>query len=112
MNYGDALRSVAPGGFIPDVGSAGSETPNVAPIPGGPAEAGPSFKDTVRQMLTDVNDKIVSSDQAQRDLAAGRTNDLQGVVTSVEEANLSLEFTMAMRSKLLEAYQEISRMQI
>ena len=60
----------------------------------------------------DVNDKINVSDQATRDLAAGKTNDLQKVVTSVEEANLALNFTMAMRSKLLEAYAEISRMQV
>ena len=39
-----------------------------------------------------------------RDLADGKTNDLQKVVTSVEEANLALHFTMAMRSKLLDAY--------
>jgi flagellar hook-basal body complex protein FliE len=63
-------------------------------------------------MLADVNDKITVSDQNTRDLAAGKTNDLQKVVTSVEEANLALNFTMAMRSKLLEAYQEIARMQV
>ena len=63
-------------------------------------------------MLSDVNDKITTSDQAQRDLATGKTNDLQKVVTSVEEANLALNFTMSMRTKLLEAYQEIARMQV
>jgi flagellar hook-basal body complex protein FliE len=63
-------------------------------------------------MLAGVNDKINVSDQAQRDLASGKTNDLQKVVTSVEEANLALNFTMSMRTKLLEAYQEIARMQI
>ena len=65
-----------------------------------------------RKLLSDVNDKVNASDQATRDLADGKTNDLQKVVTSVEEANLALNFTMAMRSKLLEAYQEISRMQV
>ncbi|HEV2644027.1 MAG TPA: flagellar hook-basal body complex protein FliE, partial [Candidatus Elarobacter sp.] len=99
--------------------------PNVGPIPGtspdgvagpstssGQAAEGTSFRDTVKSMLADVNDKVNVSDQAQRDLASGKTNDLQKVVTSVEEANLAMNFTMSMRSKLLEAYQEIARMQI
>ncbi|HEV3088628.1 MAG TPA: flagellar hook-basal body complex protein FliE [Candidatus Elarobacter sp.] len=114
MDYGSAISKVIPGTFVPDIGAAtGAEAPNVAPIPGGAGETqGTSFKDTVKSLLSDVNDKINVSDQATRDLADGKTNDLQKVVTSVEEANLALNFTMAMRSKLLEAYQEIARMQV
>ena len=133
MDYGSAISKVVPGTFVPDLGSAIKldETPNVGPIPSmspdgiagvtgpstssgqavAPAE-GTSFRDTVKSMLSDVNDKITASDQAQRDLASGKTNDLQKVVTSVEEANLAMNFTMAMRTKLLEAYQEIARMQV
>jgi flagellar hook-basal body complex protein FliE len=125
MDYGSAISKVIPGTFVPDLGAAIKldERPNVGPIPGtspdgvagvtgvAPAD-GTSFRDTVKSMLADVNDKINVSDQAQRDLASGKTNDLQKVVTSVEEANLALNFTMSMRSKLLEAYQEIARMQI
>ncbi len=123
MDYGSAISAIVPGTFVPDMGAATKldERPNVGPIPGGVAGAvpgvtgetqGTSFKDTVKSMLADVNDKITASDQATRDLADGKTNDLQKVVTSVEEANLTLNFTMAMRSKLLEAYQEIARMQL
>ncbi len=125
MDYGSAISKVVPGTFVPDLGAAIKldERPNVGPIPGrrrrrrrchrrrADAE-GTSFRDTVKSMLADVNDKITVSDQAQRDLASGKTNDLQKVVTSVEEANLALNFTMSMRTKLLEAYQEIARMQI
>ena len=42
----------------------------------------------------------------------GKTNDLNKVVTSVEEANLALQYTIALRTKLIDAYQEISRMQV
>ena len=120
MDYGSAISKVIPGTFVPDLGAAtgASEKPNVGPIPGvGAAGAAgetqaPSFKDTVKELLGGVNDKINVSDQNQRDLASGKTNDLGKVVTSVEEANLALNFTMAMRSKLLDAYQEIARMQV
>ena len=63
-------------------------------------------------MLADVNDKVNASDQATRDLADGKTNDMQKVITSVEEANLALNFTMAIRSKLLDAYTQVSQMQV
>ena len=114
MDYGSAISKVIPGTFVPDIGAAaGGEAPNIGPIPGNAGETqGPSFKDTVKSMLDGVNDKINVSDQATRDLADGKTNDLQKVVTSVEEANLALNFTLAMRSKLLSAYQEIARMQV
>jgi flagellar hook-basal body complex protein FliE len=113
MDYGSAISKVIPGTFVPDLGNVVSpdERPSVGPIPAGEAPA-TSFKDTVKQMLADVNDKLTVSDHNARDLADGKTNDLQKVATSVEEANLALSFTMAVRTKLLEAYQQISQMQV
>lgn len=118
MDYGSVISKVVPGTFVPDMGAALKldETPKVGGIPGGigalEGASGASFMDTLKAELGSVNDKLVTSDGLQRDLASGKTNDLQKVVTSAEEANLALSFTTAMRSKLLEAYQEISRMQI
>src|SRR5690242_19668126 len=102
------MRSAIPGTFVPDVG-AGSNDVTTEAIPGAGA---PSFKDTVKSFLADVNDKVSTSDQLSRDLATGRTNDVSKVVTSVEEANLAMQFTLAIRNKLLDAYTEISRMQM
>ena len=117
MDYASAISKVVPGTFVPDLGPKSvDETPNVGPIPGGAAAAGQaptaSFIDTLKGALSDVNDKLQASDQATRDLADGKTNDMTKVVTSVEEANLALSFTMAMRTKLLESYQTISQMQV
>lgn len=98
--------------FVPDI-APGSSEPKTDAIPGGGAAAGAtSFKDTVKSLLSDVNDKVAQSDQLSRDLATGRSNDVSKVVTSVEEANLAMEFTLAIRNKLLDAYTEISRMQV
>lgn len=105
------MRSAIPGTFVPDVGKAASDVKTEA-IPGGAATGSPSFKDTVKSFLADVNDKVTSSDRLSSDLAAGRTNDVSKVVTSVEEANLAMQFTLAIRNKLLDAYTEISRMQV
>jgi flagellar hook-basal body complex protein FliE len=111
VDYASALSSIGPK-FVPDLGKA-DETPSVSPIPaGGDASGATSFRDTVKQMLGDVNDKINTSDQNTRDLATGETGDLQKVVTSVEEANLSMQYMMAIRTKLLDAYSEISRLNV
>ncbi|MDQ2680866.1 MAG: flagellar hook-basal body complex protein FliE [Candidatus Eremiobacteraeota bacterium] len=114
------MSKVVPGTFVPDI--APNLAPTTEPIPGGapgalpgvgaPGESATSFKDTVKGLMDDVNTKMTTSDQLSRDFASGKTNDLNKVVTSVEEANLSMNFTLAMRNKLLEAYQEIERMQV
>ena len=109
------MSTLRPGSFVPDIGESNSGAPKVTPIPDtgvAGTEKIPSFKDTVKSFLGDVNAKMVTSDQNVADLATGRTNDVNKVVTSVEEANLAMQFTMAMRTKLIEAYQEIARMQV
>lgn len=98
-------------GLVPDI-APGGDKPNISPIPGIGESPTTSFKDTVKQMLEDVNTKITTSDQNVQDLATGKTDDQEKVITSVEEANLALQYTMSIRTKLLDAYQEISRMQV
>lgn len=116
------MNKVVPGTFVPDIAPAiAPKTESIPDLGGSPGGAGgigavtdtaTSFKDTVKGFLGDVDTKMTTSDQLSQDLASGKTNDLNKVVTSVEEANLAMNFTLAMRNKLLEAYQEIERMQV
>jgi flagellar hook-basal body complex protein FliE len=93
-------------------GTDAGAAPGLAGVqPAGDVE-GKSFSDTLMSYLGEVNDKMTTSDKNVRDLASGKENDPQKVVQSVEEANLAFQFTMAMRSKLLTAYQDVSRMQV
>ncbi len=110
-SYADAVRQVLPGTFVPDVtpgggGGAPSATPAVAPVAGG------SFKDAVKSFLGGVNEKMATSDHLTTQLAAGEIHNSGKVITSVEEANLAFQFTLAVRNKLLSAYQEIQQMQV
>ena len=108
-SYADAVRQVLPGTFVPDVtpgGGTPSATPEVAPVAGG------SFKDAVKSFLGGVNEKMATSDKLTTELAAGQTHNSEKVITSVEEANLAFQFTLAVRNKLLTAYQEIQQMQV
>ncbi len=110
--YNDAIAKVLPGSFVPDVSPQG---PRSEPLPadaqGVAGVAGTSFKDTVKQMLSDVNDQMVTAQQKSVDLALGKSHDLEGTVKSLEEASLAMQFTLAVRNKLLDAYKEIDQMQ-
>jgi flagellar hook-basal body complex protein FliE len=107
---GPALAEV---GALGD-GAAASSGAGAAQTSGGvPSVRGDTtFKDTVKSLLADVNDSLNKSDQNTRDLADGKTNDVNKVITSVEEANLALQYTMAIRTKLLEAYTSVQTMTV
>jgi flagellar hook-basal body complex protein FliE len=109
MNFSDyagTIAKVAPGTFVPDVGS----TPASQSLPGD-APSRPSFKDTVKSVLDDVNAQMVDAQHKSTDLALGKTNDVEGTIKSVEEAGLAMSYTMAIRNKILQAYTDISQMQ-
>ncbi|HVA34450.1 MAG TPA: flagellar hook-basal body complex protein FliE [Candidatus Baltobacteraceae bacterium] len=106
--YASAMDRVSPGTFVPDIAPAAPASQPLAP---GDAGATTSFKDTVKSLLNDVNDKLSTAGQMSQDLATGRSNDLDGTVKSVEEASLAFQFTMAVRNKLMEAYTEVQQMQ-
>jgi flagellar hook-basal body complex protein FliE len=111
MDYAAAIGAYNPAALIPDIGKT-NETPDVTAIPGAAADPNVTFKNTLMKMLGDVNDKINTSDDNTRDLATGATGDIQKVVTSVEEANLAMSYMMSIRTKLLDVYSEVSRMQV
>jgi flagellar hook-basal body complex protein FliE len=106
--YGSAISKVSPGTFVPDVAPG---APASQPLPDDQSGAVASFKDTVKSLLGDVNDKMVNASQMSQDLATGKSRDYDGTIKSVEEASLAFQFTMAVRNKLMEAYAEVQQMQ-
>jgi flagellar hook-basal body complex protein FliE len=106
--YGSAIGRVNPGTFVPDVAPG---APASQPLPDDGGTAATSFRDTVKSMLDDVNTKMTTAGQMSQDLAMGKSNDFDGTIKSVEEATLAFQFTMAIRNKLLDAYQEVQQQQ-
>jgi len=70
-----------------------------------------SFAESVKGFLSQVNDQITTANQQTQNLMVGKTHDTGAVVASVEEANLALQMTNAIRNKILSAYQTVSQMQ-
>jgi flagellar hook-basal body complex protein FliE len=82
---------------------------------GRPAAAppeGPSFQETLKSALSEVNDLQLEAGEMQRRMIAGEPVDLHEVMISAEEAGIAFDLMMEVRNKLLEAYQEIQRMQV
>jgi flagellar hook-basal body complex protein FliE len=96
------------------LGSRGLQAPNAPRVtePGIQAEGG-DFGSMLMDVLKEVNEAQNKSKELQEDLITGRRSvDIHEVMISVEKASTAMQLTMAVRNKLLESYQEISRMQV
>lgn len=73
---------------------------------------GNDFAGTLKNALGEVNKLQVQADEASKKLAAGAAEDIHQVMLSVEQAKMAMQLTVQIRNKMVEAYQEVSRMQI
>jgi len=46
------------------------------------------------------------------DFAAGKTDNIHEVMIAAQKADIAIQFTLQIRNKILDAYNEIMRMQI
>ena len=59
-----------------------------------------------------LNAKMVENEGAVRSLALGQTDNLHEVMMNLESARMQLDLLLQVRNKLLDAYQELMRMQV
>jgi flagellar hook-basal body complex protein FliE len=74
--------------------------------------SGDSFSTMLGKMVGEVNDKQISASQNVNNLQAGGDVSLHQAVIGMEEANVSFQLMVEVRNKLLDAYQEIMKMQL
>jgi len=77
----------------------------------GRGEADGSFKDTLKTAINQVEDMHASAEQQMTELLKGDRSDVQNVMIAVEKADIAFQLMMQVRNKIVNAYQEISRMQ-
>jgi len=70
------------------------------------------FEDVLKNLLGEVNTSLNVSEAAASNLALGDSRELHQVILATEQANLALQLTVQIRNKMLEAYQEVMRMQV
>ncbi len=71
-----------------------------------------SFGADIKKFLSDVNQTQLKAEDITTDLINGKSKNIHEAVIAMEKAQLSLQFTLQTRNKVIEAYQEIMRMQI
>lgn len=91
------------------------QTPFIQSIAKPPATAEnkvEGFGEIFKQALQEVNEAQKMSDKMTEGLATGKVENIHEVMVASEKASLSLQLTMQVRNKVVEAYQEVMRMQV
>lgn len=78
----------------------------------GSGEGGRGFGAVLADSLAQVNRLQQEADRAITDLATGGPTTLHDTMLALEKADLSFRLMMQVRNKIVEAYQEVIRMQV
>ncbi len=68
--------------------------------------------DLAEKMVGEVNDSVKAADAQVRGLALGHADNLHDVMIALESARLSMGLLVQVRNRLVDAYQDLMRMQI
>lgn len=76
------------------------------------AEGSGSFGEMLANALDEVNRAQLKADGMVKKFLTGEIQDIHQVTIAMEEARLMMQLAVEVRNKIIEAYQEISRMQV
>ena len=79
---------------------------------GGAGATGRAFGETLKNAVAEVNDLQHAADQLAQKVSTGDVQDVHEAILAMQKASLAFQFTIQVRNKAIEAYQEIMRMQI
>ncbi len=110
-----AAGAAAPATIAPAAATAPLTPALLAPAPltiaESPRAQGAVF-DAIVDSIAQVNRDMQVTQQAVQDMALGKSDNLHQVMMSLEQTRLSFELLLQVRNRVLEAYQEMMRMQV
>jgi len=77
-----------------------------------PGQNSNNFADALSTALHEVSQLQTRADDLATQLALGKEVDVHDAVIAAEEASLGFQYALQIRNKLIEAYQEVMRMQV
>ncbi|QNU07287.1 flagellar hook-basal body complex protein FliE [Peribacillus butanolivorans] len=77
-----------------------------------PYEAQRNFASVLKDSLNKVNETQVASDNLSTKLVNGEDVELHSVMIASQKASITMQATLEVRNKVVEAYQEMMRMSI
>ena len=91
-------------------------TPEITPPSLGPTIGGDttekSFAATLKDAVSSVNVAQKESDYKMQELATGKSQNIHETMIAAEKADIALRLMVQVRNKMIEAYQEMMRMQV
>jgi flagellar hook-basal body complex protein FliE len=75
------------------------------------SEAAQSFAETIEDSLAKVNEMQAEKSRMIQDFATGKTQNVHELMITLQKAGLAMDMTSAVRNKVMQAYQELMRMQ-
>jgi flagellar hook-basal body complex protein FliE len=72
-----------------------------------PTSGATGFADVLNKSIDEVSRLQQDASQAVDDIATGKTDDVNHVMTAVEKSDLAFKTLLAIRAKLMDAYDEI-----
>ncbi len=86
------------------------ETPAVSSSSSVPGDK--SFADTLKSAISEVNQMQQVSNKKMQELSVGKTDNVADVMITAEKADIAMRVMVQVRNKVIDAYNEIMRMQI
>ncbi|MFZ3576602.1 flagellar hook-basal body complex protein FliE [Virgibacillus sp. DJP39] len=77
-----------------------------------PGDAQANFADTLKTAISSVNKSQVVSNQKTEAFARGDVENLHDVMIAAQKASITLETSVQVQRKVIDAYNEIMRMQV
>ena len=96
------IGKLAGGGLPSRAGSAGGA--------GGPGSTG--FADALKSSIDEVSRLQQDASKAVENLTTGKSDDVTGVMTAVEKSDLAFKTLLAIRAKLMDAFDEIKNISV
>jgi flagellar hook-basal body complex protein FliE len=84
----------------------------IKPVGKDPGKLQGGFGDVLKQAVTEINQLQNSADKAITGVQLGQSGSIHEAMIALEKADISFRAMMQVRNKILEAYQEIMRMQV
>jgi flagellar hook-basal body complex protein FliE len=72
----------------------------------------PAFIQMLGSQVSELNDGINQADHAARALAAGEDEPVHDVMIAMEHARLKLQMAVEVRNRIVDAYQNLTNMQL
>ena len=86
-----------------------SKSPNIS---GNSSVSGESFADSLKKAVNTVDSLQKDADVKMQELATGKSQNIHETMIAAEKADIALKLMVQVRNKIIDAYQEIMRMQV